>query len=97
MGYFYGVSTNGLYECGAIIFMSPIMAYHFYYSGDFDTNTRAEALALWGALRCASWIALKDIMVARDSNIVIDWANGKDSLQVPSLLHWFEQSDLLKA
>lgn len=70
------------------IHLGPSRSYKFHWNCGFGSNTRAELLALWGILYCATWLGLGELTVFGDSKSIIDWVNMRGSLNSPILEPW---------
>lgn len=68
VGFFYGACSEGLYGCGATILMQAGLQYHFHWSAGARSSSRAKLVAVWGIVRCASWLEIDEMEVAGDSN-----------------------------
>lgn len=68
MGFFDGACSEGLCGCGATILMQAGLQYHFHWSAGARSSSRAKLVAVWGIIRCASWLEIDEMEVAGDSN-----------------------------
>lgn len=88
VGFLDAASKEEECECVAYIVLNLGLSYHFCWSRGFGSNSRAELVALWGVLRCGSWLAIEEIDIYGDSRSVIEWAQGKSSFRAPIHSNW---------
>ena len=67
------------------------------YAMGQETNSRVELSALWATLKVAHSNRIQDIPIFRDSKVVIDWENGRNTICVPYLQHFLTEIQNLKA
>jgi len=72
MGFFDGVAQRNTYGCGFWIAISTDLSYRVYWNGGSNTNTRAEAMALWGLLSFHNFLGIPHIHIYGDSKIIIE-------------------------
>lgn len=86
-GFFDGASPGHPPICGAgaILYLSKMHYYTIRYVPGMGSNNKAELTALCALLFHAEMIKLKKLQVFGDSQLVIDWINGKASFQVRRL------------
>jgi len=53
-------------------------------------------MGLWGILLLSTRLSIKNLMVAGDSKVTIDWINNKSNLDLIYLSHWKGMIKLLK-
>ena len=70
---------------GAVINVTANRKIMIKYAMGQATNSRAELSALWATMKVAYSNQIQDIQIFGDSKVVIDWANGRNNIQVPYL------------
>ena len=53
-----------------------------------SANTKSELLALWALLSISKELGIPLHTIFGDSLVIITWASGKGSLNLPHLIHW---------
>jgi len=89
-GWFDGATTTfgNCSGAGGILKITDHKIFKWTINCGPGTNTRAELLGAWALLTLASRFAISELLVKGDLNIVIDWLQGKGSLQVLTLECW---------
>lgn len=70
IGLFNGASQRR--GCGVVIILEPGRLYHFWWKGGQGINSRAQIIALWGALQFAEWLRQEQIYIHGDAKRIID-------------------------
>ena len=52
------------------------------------TNTKSEMIALWALLTVSKIMGIPFHSIFGDSLVIISWASGKNTLNLPHLSHW---------
>lgn len=88
LGYFDGVAQDGV--CGArmILKMSLEQVFHLSFGVGVGSNMRAELLSLWGLLWFAKREGCCSLTIFGDSQCVVNWADGRNSLFSMDLYGW---------
>ena len=61
------------------------------------TNTKSEMIALWALLTVSKIMGIPLHSIFGDSLVIISWASGKNTLNLPHLSHWGDDiRDLLQ-
>lgn len=82
---------------GFVVYLSENHFYCFSMGCGGSTNTRAELLALWAALRVSLIMGLPIQLIFGDSLVIISWMNRLSALDIPILRHWCEDiRDMLR-
>ena len=71
-----------------MIYLNDNHFYSFSMGCGCSTNTRAELLALWAALRVSLIMGFPIHLILGDSLVVISWINRLSALDIPILRHW---------
>ena len=87
-GFFVGASTNRTGGIGVHIILSKEHYFHLKLGYGHSTNTRSELLALWVLLVLSKLIGLPYLHIRGDSSTIINWFNGKASLETLELAGW---------
>ena len=53
-----------------------------------STNTKSEPMALWALLSVSNFMGIPLHSLFGDSLVIISWATGKGTLNLPHLRHW---------
>ena len=53
-----------------------------------STNTKSELMALWALLSISKLMGIPLHSLFGDSLVIISWASGKGTLNLPHLSHW---------
>ena len=53
-----------------------------------STNTKSELMALWALLSVSEIMGIPLLSIYGDSLVIISWATGKGTLNLPHLSHW---------
>ena len=96
MGFFDGVAQRNTCGCEFWIAISNELEYRIHWNAGSGTNTKAEAMALWGLLWFTNFFNIHDIHIYGDSKIIIDQENGCANINNPPLLGWLGRIDLLR-
>ena len=63
---------------------------------DRSTNTKSELMALWALLSVSKIMGIPLLSIYDDSLVIISWATGKGTLNLPHMSHWCDDiRDLL--
>lgn len=91
IGYFDGAAQNGI--CGAVgvLKVDLHVYYYFQFGAGRSSNMRSELLALWGLLFLATSLDLHRLCIFGDSQVIINWANGKCGLSSLVLCGWMNR------
>ena len=73
---------------GFILFLSNSHSIQFSLGCGNSTNTKSELLALWAILSVSKNLGIPLHSIFGDSLVIITWASGKGSLNLPHLIHW---------
>jgi hypothetical protein len=57
---------------------------------------KVELMGLWGVILLSSHLSIKNLMVAGDSKVTIDWINDKSNLNLIYLNNWKDKIRRLK-
>jgi len=92
-GYFDGASQVQGTRCGAggVIFISPSLNNCWKLNLGVGTNTIAELVGLWALLYLARYFGLTHLQVCGDSEVIINWFEGTQCLNVLYLVFWKER------
>lgn len=85
MGFFEGVAQRNSCACGFWIAMTADLSYTVYWNSGGGTNTKVEALTLWGLLWFNSVLGNLILHIYGDSKIIIDQVMGRASINNPML------------
>jgi ribonuclease HI len=85
--FFDGAAAENM--CGIGIFLKLSFRHRFkaHFTGGTGNNMKAELMGLWGVLLLTSHLSIKNLMVAGDSKVTIDWINDKSNLDLIYLNH----------
>ena len=96
-GFFNGAADKNKGGAGFVLHFSSSHNIHFSMGCDRCTNTKAEMMALWGLLTVSKMMGIPLHSIHGDSLVIISWAIGKNSLNLPHLSHWGDDiRDLLQ-
>jgi len=95
IGFFDGAAQRNTCGCGFWISISNKLAYKTHWYGGSGTNTKAEAMALWGLLCFTNFLGIPAIHIYGDSKIIIDQIMGRANINNPLLLGWLGRIGLL--
>ena len=87
-GFFDGVAEKNIGGSSFVIYLSASHYFSFSMGCGYNTNTRAELLALWAVLKVSLMMGLPMHLIYGDSMVIISWLNRLSALDVPSLMHW---------
>ena len=73
-----------------MIYLNDNHFYSFSMGCGCSTNTKAELLVLWAALRVILIMGFPIHLILGDSLVVISWINRLSALDIPILRHWYE-------
>ena len=89
---FDGASALGLCAAGFVLKLAKGEEIKGWINAGRGTNTRAEIIGLWSGLYVARWWGLRDLFVAGDSQVIINWALDKALVLSLELFHWLNDS-----
>jgi ribonuclease HI len=98
LAWFEGASQQNDTLCGTggVIKIDVHTKYRWNLNSGRGTNMRDELLGAWESLFLAAILLVHDLFMVGDSNIFIDWLNGKGSIMVENLHNWMERiSDII--
>ena len=75
-----------------MIYLNENHYFSFSLGCGCSTNTRAELLAFWAVLRVSLMMGLPIHLIYGDSMVIISWLNGFSTLDIPSLMHWCDDT-----
>lgn len=81
-------ATKNKGGAGFVIYLSSSHSIHFSLGCGRCTNTKAKMLALWALLTVSMIMGIPLHTIFGDSLVIISWASGKISLNLPHLKHW---------
>ena len=96
---FFNEASQGeppLGGAGAVIFFPSTRKKKIKYAIGQASNNKAELWALWATLKVAKSSQIQEIQIYRDSKVVVDWANEKNSIRAPHLQHLLVEIQTLK-
>ena len=91
IGFFDGAAARGECGVGIVLRLNGSHYYRLFLVISPRSNIKDELFGLWGSLSFASYLHISDIMVVRDSNIILDWFESISRLQGLSLLTWKQE------
>ena len=81
---------------GFVLFLSNSHSIQFSMGCGRSANTKSELLAMWAILSVSKELGIPLHTLYGDSLVIISWATGKGSLNLPHLSHWCDDlRDLL--
>ena len=86
-GFFDVATASNIGGVGFTLHSSSSHFFHVQMGCGVITNTRAELLALWALLVFADTIGLPSLFVYGDSQVIINWENSVERLDVVDLDH----------
>ena len=96
MGFFDGAAAKNIGGAGFILFLNKSHSIHFSMGCGMSTNTKYELMALWALLFASNIMGIPLHSVFGDSLVIITWASGNCTLNIPHLTHWCDEvKDLL--
>jgi len=84
--FFNGAAQRNTWGCGIWIALSKELEYKVHWNEGSGTNTRAEAMSLWGLIWFTHFLNIPDIHIFGDSKIIIDHVNGCEKINQRLLL-----------
>jgi hypothetical protein len=96
IGFFNGgVAEN---KCGIGIYLKIYFCHTVkaHFTGGTRNNMKDKLMGLWGFLLLDTRLSIKNLMVACDSKVTIDWINNKSNLDLIYLSHWKDKIRRLK-
>jgi hypothetical protein len=86
-GYFDGASQGHPPSCGVGVVLYINQNHYIYirYAPGGGKNNKVELIALWTLLETSKKKDIRKLQVLGDSKLVIDWAQGKISIQNTNL------------
>ena len=93
VGFFDGASQDMGKKCGvgSVLKFPALGTFNMKMNCGYGTNTNRELLALWCMLYFENVLKVTRLMMAGDSNFIIDWFNNDNNLQVLALQPWMEK------
>ena len=88
--FFDGAAAMNIGGAGYVIYLNDNHYISFSLGYGSSTNTRAKLLALWAVLRVSVMMGLPTQLIFGDLMVIISWLNGLSTLDIPSLMHWFD-------
>lgn len=70
--FFDGASSKGTCGCDISLHLDPVVWYHSSWHGGWGDNCRSELIALWGDLKCSSWLGIDKLLIFGDSLVLIN-------------------------
>jgi ribonuclease HI len=96
IGFFDGAASTDICGIGIYLKITPGHNIQAHFAGGTGNNIKAELLGLWGLLYLATHFSIKNLMVAGDSKVTIDWISDKAKLEIIYLSHWKDMISNLK-
>jgi len=93
---FDGASQGGICGGGGTITLLDHRTIHYKVGLGAGTNTRAELLSLWALLTLARRLDCNELQVFGDSQVIVDWMNGKNVIKNAALNHWYQRTVCLR-
>jgi ribonuclease HI len=97
IGFFDGVADKGIGGVGIVLKFSIHHYFKIHLAVGLGTSTKAKLQGLWSLLFFAKGCHIQDLTVAGDSQVIIDWLNGKSQLEALNLRVWKEKIQALKS
>ena len=91
-GFFDGAAAENVGRAGFVIYLNEKHYFSFSVGCGCSMNTRAKLLALWAILRVSLIMGLPIHLIYGDSMVIISWLNGLSALDIPSLMHWCDDT-----
>lgn len=88
VGFFYGAAVQGKCGVGMYVKLLGNSCFHLVMGASGGTNNWDKLLALWGLLVFVKDRGIRLNQIMGDSNVILDWACNRQSLQSISLHHW---------
>ena len=89
---FDGASANGICGVGFVLKLVESKEIKGWLNAGRDSNTRVEIIGLWSGLYVARWRGVRELFVAGDSQVIINWALDKALGLSLELFHWLNDS-----
>jgi len=74
--------------CGFVLYLNRSHKFQGWLHLDHCTNNFSEMVAAWGLLYWANRRNIKEVSIFGDSRLVIEWLNGKVTINNIFLEHW---------
>ena len=94
-GYFDGASITSSAGVGLCLFLKENHHLDIAIGIGGGTNTKAELLGLWALLKTSQMMRIPLVKIYGDSQIIINWAKGVNTLTPPDLFHWCRETKKL--
>lgn len=91
MGFFDGDAQGNTCACGFLIVINADLTYRMLWNCGVGSNTKAEAVALWGLLWFNSFLGNPILHIYGDSKIIIDHVLQKAFINNTRLQGWIER------
>ena len=88
MAFFDGAAADSTGGVGVCIWINEQHYFSIILGYGYNTNTRAELLALWALLYIAKDNRLPYLHVFGDSSVIINWEKGESTLDMVNLEAW---------
>ena len=97
-GYFDGAVAKNKGGARFVLHINSTHSVHFSLGCGKCTNTKSELMALWALLTVTKFMGVPILSIFGDSLVIITWATGKSTLNLPHLSHWSDETrDLLQS
>jgi hypothetical protein len=90
IAYFDGAAHQSGAYCGAggVLKLPDLTCIRWTFNVGQGTNTKAELLGAWAAIRLALHLSIRRLHLVGDSKVVIAWLDNKGSLKVCAIEGW---------